>query len=48
MASKELKCFQDQIAIRNNGDDDNNMTDYNSDIDNAISICSINDRGDDF
>ena len=47
MASEELKCFQDQIAIHNNGDDDNNMTDYNSDSGNANIICSM-DAGDDF
>ena len=38
MASKELKCFQDQIAIHNNGDDYYNMTDYNNDSDNANSM----------
>ena len=47
MASKELKCFQDQIAIHNNGDDDNNMTDCDSDSGDDNSICSM-DVGDDF
>ena len=38
MASKELKCFQDQIAIHNNGDD-NDMTDCNSDSGNNIVLA---------